>query len=246
VTAWRWAVLVVGAFAGFAFVAGAVSSGSFGGADLRPDRRTQLADLVSAAQDRVAAQSDQVARLRDEVDAAAVAAGPVLSPAQKLSLAQLTRAAGSTTVRGPGLSVTLTDAPLPSEGLPPGYAPDDYVVHQQDVAAVINALWSAHAQAVTVMDQRLISTSAVRCVGNTLILQGRVYSPPYVITAVGVPEQLQTALDASAQVRDYQRRAQLVGLGYQADAQRVVIAPAYDGTVELQHVAAPAPPGEVR
>ena len=35
------------------------------------------------------------------------------------------------------------------------------------------------------MDQRVISTSAVRCVGNTLILQGRVYSPPYVITAIG-------------------------------------------------------------
>jgi uncharacterized protein YlxW (UPF0749 family) len=243
VTAWRWSVLVVGGFAGFAFVAGAVSSG---GADLRPDRRTQLADLVSASQDRVAAQSAQVAQLRDEVDAAAASAGPVLTPAQRMSLAQLTRAAGYSTVRGPGLSVTLTDAPLPSGGPPPGYAPDDYVVHQQDVAAVVNALWSARAQAVTVMDQRLISTSAVRCVGNTLILQGRVYSPPYVIAAVGQPEQLQAALDSSAQVRDYQRRADLVGLGFRADAQRVVVAPAYDGSVELQHAAVPAAPGEVR
>ena len=45
------------------------------------------------------------------------------------------------------------------------------------------------------MDQRLIATSAVRCVGNTLILQGRVYSPPYRITAIGDPKTLDTALN---------------------------------------------------
>ena len=47
---------------------------------------------------------------------------------------------------------------------------------------MVNALWQGGAQGIKVMDQRLISTSAVRCVGNTLILQGRVYSPPYKIT----------------------------------------------------------------
>ena len=42
---------------------------------------------------------------------------------------------------------------------------------------MVNALWQGGAKGIQVMDQRLISTSAVRCVGNTLILQGRVYSP---------------------------------------------------------------------
>ena len=44
---------------------------------------------------------------------------------------------------------------------------------------MVNALWAGGAEAMQIMDQRVISTSAVRCVGNTLILQGRVYSPPY-------------------------------------------------------------------
>jgi uncharacterized protein YlxW (UPF0749 family) len=48
-----------------------------------------------------------------------------------------------------------------------------------------------------IMDQRVISTSAVRCVGNTLILHGRVYSPPYRINAVGDPAELTRALSAS-------------------------------------------------
>ena len=76
----------------------------------------------------------------------------------------------------------------------PGYPepqPNDLVIHQQDLQAVVNALWQGGAKGIQVMDQRLISTSAVRCVGNTLILQGRVYSPPYKITAVGDPERAQ-------------------------------------------------------
>ena len=71
------------------------------------------------------------------------------------------------------------DAKIPADQLPEGVGVDDIVVHQQDVQAVVNALWSGGAEAMMVMDQRLISTSAVRCVGNTLILQGRVYSPPF-------------------------------------------------------------------
>ena len=85
----------------------------------------------------------------------------------------------------PSLTVTLEDAPIPPDGIPDGYAADDYVVHQQDLQAVVNALWAGGAEALQVMDQRIISTSAVRCVGNTLILQGRVYSPPYSVSAVG-------------------------------------------------------------
>ena len=63
--------------------------------------------------------------------------------------------------------------------LPEGTSPDDVVVHQQDVQGVVNALWAGGAEAMQIMDQRVVATSAVRCVGNTLILQGRVYSPPY-------------------------------------------------------------------
>ena len=89
------------------------------------------------------------------------------------------------------MRVRLDDAKLVSGEVPDGADPDDYVIHQQDVQAVVNALWAGGAEAMMLQDQRVISTSAVRCVGNTLILQGRVYSPPYVITAIGDPPAMQ-------------------------------------------------------
>src|SRR5205807_9178206 len=62
---------------------------------------------------------------------------------------------------------------------------NDLVIHSQDVQAVVNALWRSGAEAVSINKERLVSTSAVLCVGNTLLLNGTVHSPPYDIVAIG-------------------------------------------------------------
>jgi len=88
------------------------------------------------------------------------------------------------------------------------------VVHQQDIEAVLNALWSAGAEGIQMQDQRIIATSAPRCVGNTLLLNGRTYSPPYVITAIGDAAAMQAALAASPLVTLYKQYVVRFGLGY--------------------------------
>src|SRR5581483_10447361 len=93
-------------------------------------------------------------------------------------------------------------------------SPDDLVVHQQDIQGVLNALWSAGAEAVQMQDQRLIATSAPRCVGNTLLLNGRTYSPPYTIAAVGDATAMQAALAAAPLVILYKQYVVRFGLGY--------------------------------
>ena len=114
------------------------------------------------------------------------------------------------------------------------------MVHQQDVQAVVNALWAGGAEAMQLMDQRVISTSAVRCVGNTLILQGRVYSPPYTITAVGDPDGCATPSTTVRSVQLYRQYVDLVGLGYATDELDDVTCPATTGRLDLLHAQAPA------
>ena len=118
--------------------------------------------------------------------------------------------------------MTLDDAPpgRPGDSRPGGLGPDDLVVHQQDVQAVVNALWRGGADGVQVMDQRLIATSAVRCVGNTLILQGRVYSPPFTITGLGDPDLLSQALAEEPNVQLFRAYVDIAGLGYDGGAPR--------------------------
>ena len=122
---------------------------------------------------------------------------------------------GWTPVHGPGLTVTLTDAPRDANGrFPRDASPDDLVVHQQDIQAVLNALWTAGAEAIQMQDQRIIATSAPRCVGNTLLLNGRTYSPPYTITAIGDATAMQASLAAAPLVILYKQYVVRFGLGY--------------------------------
>ena len=120
-----------------------------------------------------------------------------------------------TEMTGPGVVVTMTDAPRNADGkYPVDATPDDLVVHQQDVQAVLNALWLGGAEAVQMQDQRILATSAPRCVGNTLLLNGRTYSPPYVITVIGNVEGMRAALAAAPLVTLYKQYVVRFGLGY--------------------------------
>ncbi|MEV1009352.1 DUF881 domain-containing protein [Streptomyces sp. NPDC049881] len=203
------------------------------------DSLLQMSDLIrERARDNETLES-ATATLRDEVEALAGrdTAGDPPDPAETARRERLEAAAGLTPVSGPGLTVTLTDAPADAGALVPGVpepSPNDLVIHQQDLQAVVNALWSGGAEAVQVMDQRLISTSAVRCVGNTLILQGRLYSPPYTVTAVGDTAALRDALDASPAIGTYQQYVTAYGLGWDVTDHASVTAPAWEGGVGLQ------------
>lgn len=197
------------------------------GTDVRAERRTDLVDLIRVEQQRLDAVTTQVNDLRAEVEAVAAQKAP--APSDR-SLEHLV-----SEVKGPGLVVELQDAPIPASGVPVGYTADDFVVHEQDVQAVVNALWAGGAEAVAVMDQRIVGTSAVRCVGNTLLLHGRVYAPPYTVSAVGPADRLQRALEASPHVALYQRYADLIGLGYTVDERDAVTVPPYDGTLTMRY-----------
>jgi len=116
-----------------------------------------------------------------------------------------------------------------------GLSVDDYIVHQQDLEGVINALWQGGAEAMMIMDQRVIGTSAVRCVGNVLSLQGRTYSPPYSISAVGDIDGMTRALAESEPVTIYREYADQLGLGFDVTVGEAEMTfPPYEGTLGLR------------
>jgi uncharacterized protein YlxW (UPF0749 family) len=79
----------------------------------------------------------------------------------------------------------------------------------------------------------------VRCVGSTLRLQGQVYSPPYVIKAIGSPAKLRQALDQSPEVSIYREYVRAVGLGYKVTEQRSIRMPAFSGALDLKYAKVP-------
>jgi uncharacterized protein YlxW (UPF0749 family) len=207
------------------------------GTELRSVGR-DLPGLVAQQNREVAAKAEQVRGLQAEVDqlSASAAPGDAELKAIRDQAARIAPLAGTAAVRGPVISVSLDDAHRSAASLPKPYGPDDIVVHQQDVQGVVNALWAAGAEAMMIQDQRVIATSAVQCVGNTLLLQGRVYSPPYVIQAIGNVNALRAALDRDPQVRIYREWVDAVGLGWEVQTADNGEFPAYNGPISLRAV----------
>ena len=224
-------VLVTGSagIAGFLFVASGITAD---GTNLRTGG---LEDLRSLVLDR----ASKVGVLQSEVDTLATEVNDLtetkISPALSARINQLEQATGLTPVSGSALRISLDDAPRePGSPLPDGVGPDDLVVHQQDVQSVVNAMWRGGATAIQVMDQRIISTSAIRCVGNTLLLQGQVYSPPFVVTAIGNTSELQQALKDEPGVALYREYVERLNLGWDVSILNQTTIPAWQGSIEQQ------------
>lgn len=214
------------------------------GTNIRTDASLlKLSDLIHERSQSNLELEKTTAMVRGQVDALADR-DDGSTKAEDAKLSALRAASGTEDLTGKAVTVTLNDAPPNATARIPNVPepqPNDLVIHQQDLQAVVNALWQGGAQGIQVMDQRLISTSAVRCVGNTLILQGRVYSPPYKMTAVGDPAALKKALAASPALQNYQLYVNAYGLGWKVEDHKALTLPGYSGTVDL-HYAKPLEP----
>ena len=227
-------VAVVAALAGLLFATSATIAQGRGGGLREP---TDLVDVVRTATTRAETLNAQMDALRSEVDELSRAAVPEAKEDEEAVRLEGI-ASGSVAVSGPGLTVTMDDAPASSVTIP-GATPDDLVVHQQDIQQVINALWAGGAEAMTLMGERVIMTSSFRCSGNILTLHGRVFSPPYVIEVIGDPERLRDALDADPGVTIYQQYASRFGLGWNVQTRDAIDMPTYAGSRELRFAALP-------
>ena len=226
---WRLLTPVAFAAAGVLMVTSAVTSG---GTDLRPGRYDDLADLARSETQRVqslraesAGLNADIARLSREVK------GPALREAQQRADG-LKGAAGLTAVEGPGITVTLQDAPKAVQESA-GDQVANAIVHQQDIQAVANAMWVGGAEAMTIQGQRVISTTGIKCVGNTVLLHGVTYSPPYVISAIGDVVAMRASIQTNPYIRAYLQAVQQWQLGWDLKVEDRVEAPAYDGPTEL-------------
>lgn len=228
-------VPVVCVVAGVVF---ATSAHQSQGTQLRAPGTASLADLVRGAESRVQRANDELSALQQLVSAQTKQAAQnntAVARAQARVTPLLTPG-GLTRVSGSGITVTLDDA---GEAPPDvDVDPNQLLIHQSDMQAVVNALWAGGAQAMTISGQRVIATSAVRCVGNTLLLNGKVYSPPFRIKAIGSYSAMRAALDRSPGVQVFAQAASYYGLGYTVQSSDALTLAAYDGAVGLEYAEA--------
>lgn len=137
--------------------------------------------------------------------------------------------AGVVALEGTGLVITVDDSKRLSKA---GDNPNLYLIHDEDILKLINELWAAGAEAISINDQRLIATSEIRCAGPTLSVNNTRYSPPYEIRVIGEPQTLENALKMRGGVIE---TLQFWGIQVTVKKQDIVQVAPYKGTFRFEY-----------
>ncbi len=213
-----------------------VSAHNSQGTDLRPGRYTDLASLVGSEARDYQALQQRVKDLNADVDTLTRSVRDTEVQRYQKRIQKLEDPAGLVPRTGPGVTVTLSDAP--EEVINSTTRDLNYlVVHQQDIQAVVNAMWKAGAEAVTVQGQRVVTTTGIKCEGNAVQLQGVPYSQPYVISAVGDQAALLSEIEDDSYLKVYREQAAdpSISVGWDLQLEDSITAPAYDGLLDLNY-----------
>lgn len=166
------AVLLIGAI-----VAVAVSSTRASDDERQATREAlaaRIATVTAVVAEREASVDEQAAR----VDALRVEVLGERAAQVQAATEALAAAAGAVELRGPGVTVTIDDAPDAEAG-------SLNQVLDRDLQDIVNALWQMGASGIAVNDQRLTGTSAIRGAGEAILVNYQPLTRPYVVTAVG-------------------------------------------------------------
>lgn len=156
---------------------------SRGAADAQT-RHDELVDQITIRKEQLANRRERVRDLEGETETLQTKnlEATVEGRALQSRLAQLGPITGAEAVRGPGVQITVDDGP-PSSG-------SQGEVLDIDLQKMVNGLWLAGAEAVSINGQRLSTLSAIRLAGSAINVNFRPLKAPYTVNAIGDPDTL--------------------------------------------------------
>ena len=198
-------------------------------------RRAGLVKLIHTRQGEVENLGQELVRLREDVVTARRRLSAT-SAEDSRRLREVQMWAGTTAMVGPGVEVRLSGSDREAR------TDDDresLSVQDVDLQLVVNALWEAGAEAVSVNGQRLVATSPIRAAGETITVNFRPLVPPYEVHAIGADRR---RFERSEVARRFREWVEDYGLGFTVRSRSKVVVPAYAGTLQLSR-ARPVDPG---
>jgi uncharacterized protein YlxW (UPF0749 family) len=145
-------------------------------------------------------------------------------------LRRLQVATGYTAVTGPGVRIVVDDAPNGDV---------TQIVRDEDLALLVDGLWGAGAEAISINDQRLTALSAIRNVGPAVHVNSKPVNPPYTVQAIGDTLTLQADLLDTTHGQQFFDLADDLGFVYTMQNENSLTLPAAPGP-RLRHVVAGA------
>jgi uncharacterized protein YlxW (UPF0749 family) len=151
---------------------------------VRQSSRDSLVAQVEDRRDELAEARQQVDVLEGAVEEARAQLLETTSAGRGLrdQLQTLGVLSGTAPATGPGMRIVVDDSAGPAD--------TRQVVLDTDLQLLVNGLWASGAEAVAINGQRLTSLSSIRVAGDAITVNLQSLTRPYVVTALGDPDQL--------------------------------------------------------
>ncbi|MFA7253858.1 MAG: DUF881 domain-containing protein [Patescibacteria group bacterium] len=199
-----------------------------------PDRVTNpvapYASLKSTKDDLYQEQNelkDEIASLRMTIQRTQEETqSSILNKDQTDLLNKKKAAAGLTKLNGAGVIISLDDSKLTP-------ASEDSIVHASDVRDIFSLLWSSGAEGISINDQRVVETTAVDCIVNTILINNVRITTPIRVEAVGDQKKMYDKISNSENLHDlYQRKANK-GIIFNSSLNSDITLPLFNGLLDL-------------
>ena len=196
----------------------------------------QLRDAVLKAKEKYDNLYEELERMEEQLEIRRTKSTQNNTELSKLEndIKESNKILGLSEVTGPGIIITVNDNQKASLNSII-YDPNWVIVHDTDLINIVNVLKNAGAEAISINGQRIVTTSAIECDGNIVIINGEKIAAPFEIKAIGLPESLISVTRFSGyvdQLKEYRKLEVTVKMS--SEKEEITI-PKYTGTIKFQY-----------
>lgn len=187
------------------------------------DARTSLIFDQTDLKSQISQLRDKISQQQDALKLTTKNSKGIVEQTQKLK-----EQVGLVALKDKGLVITLADSQS-------GNVTIDSIVHAADLRDLTNLLWSEQAQAISINDQRIVATTSIDSIVNTVLVNNTKIANPFVVKVIGDSDKLSQAISASSNTKDILRRQKNNGLIFNSEVSQEVSIPAFDGGFAIKY-----------
>jgi uncharacterized protein YlxW (UPF0749 family) len=193
-------------------------------------------ELIKSYVDDEAVLKSRISTLREKIDESLEQNNLISQTSNLENLNNLKKAIGLTELKGEGFKIELDDSPfIDRENITPE---EVGLVFAADIRDIVNLLRANNVEGIAINDQRVIATSPITSVGNTVLVNNSNLTPPFSITAIGDYGSFVMRFSETGTLADLQKRVKENGIQFRVDPLNHVVLPIYNGQFRLKFITA--------
>lgn len=191
-------------------------------------------DLVKTYIDEEALLKSRIISVREKIDTSLEQNQTVSQTANLEALNSLKERIGLSSISGEGFVISLDDSQFVDREIVT--SEEGGIIYAADIRDVVNLLRALGVEGISINEQRVIATSSINSVGNTLLVNNSHLAPPFSISTIGDYDSLIRRLEEPGVLADLQKRVKENGIKFEVKKSPHVILPIYNGQFRLKYI----------